>query len=125
MKAPQKSNRTVVNLNKQVAPNPDTYLQGSRNLQTVIMNSQSSLKIEQAPIFENTLKIDLRKESPENNSNEEDSEAKKAVGYSLNPALNRRIKQPKKIADPRKQVVLKVKKSLGQMTNPVQQQKRP
>jgi len=32
MKAPQKSNRTVVNLSKQSGPNPDTYLQGSRNV---------------------------------------------------------------------------------------------
>jgi hypothetical protein len=30
----------------------------------------------------------------------------------LNPALNRRIKAPKKIEDPRKQAVLKVQKKL-------------
>jgi hypothetical protein len=61
------------------------------------MNSQSSFKIEQAPIFsanENTIKIDLRNKSPENNNNqgeEEDSEAKR-LGNSLNPAINKRIK---------------------------------
>jgi hypothetical protein len=61
------------------------------------MNSQSSFKIEQAPIFsanENTIKIDLRNKSPENNNHqeeEEDSEAKR-LGNSLNPAINKRIK---------------------------------
>jgi hypothetical protein len=62
------------------------------------MNSQSSFKIEQAPIFsanENTIKIDLRNKSPDNNNNhqeeEEDSEAKR-LGNSLNPAINKRIK---------------------------------
>jgi hypothetical protein len=65
-------------------------------VQNVIMNSQSSFKIEQAPIFsanENTIKIDLRNKSPENNNQgeEEDSEAKR-LGNSLNPAINKRIK---------------------------------
>jgi hypothetical protein len=66
-------------------------------VQNVIMNSQSSFKIEQAPIFsanENTIKIDLRNKSPENNNHqeeEEDSEAKR-LGNSLNPAINKRIK---------------------------------
>ena len=60
------------------------------------MNSQSSFKIEQAPIFsanENTIKIDLRNKSPDNNhqEEEEDSEAKR-LGNSLNPAINKRIK---------------------------------
>ena len=65
-------------------------------MQTVIMNSQSSFKIEQVPIFsanENSIKIDLRNKSPDNNhqSEEEDSEAKR-LGNSLNPAINKRIK---------------------------------
>ncbi len=32
---------------------------------------------------------------------------------SLNPAINKRIRAPQKIQDPRKQAVFKVKKSLG------------
>ena len=86
------------------------------------MNSQSSFKIEQAPIFsglnENNLKVNLRKESPEHNHDEEeeDSEAKR-ISNSLNPALNKRIRQPKKIEDQRKQAVIRVKKGLNQMNN--------
>lgn len=37
----------------------------------------------------------------------------------MNPAVNKRIKQPKKLEDPRKQAVIRVKKSLGQMANPL------
>jgi hypothetical protein len=38
----------------------------------------------------------------------------RSTSFSLNPSLNKRIKS-KRIEDPRKQVVLKVKRSLGAM----------
>lgn len=73
------------------------------------MASQSSFtRFDQTPIFLN----DERDASARDSSILDDPKK-----YSLNPALNRRIKAPKKIEDPRKQAVLKVKKSLGSITS--------
>ena len=72
------------------------------------MASQSSFtRFDHTPIFLNDERDASRDASPVDDPKKN----------SLNPALNRRIKAPKKIEDPRKQAVLKVKKSLGAISS--------
>lgn len=112
---------------------------GNNHESSAIMMSHSSFKFERNAIFNeghnqtinnqtnqdlHDLRIDMigersnskKREISAIHSQQASDAAEKARSSSLNPAINKRIKS-KRIEDPRKQVVLKVKRSLGQMEN--------
>ena len=72
-----------------------------------LVSQSSYTRFDQTPIFND----DGGREASESKRGEDPKK------NSLNPALNKRIKAPKKIEDMLKQAVFKVKKSLGSLSS--------